>query len=172
MQEFTGVITFNGAPLTLEGNGLEPGAIAPDFKVCANDLTEKTLADYKGKVLIISSVPSLDTGVCDMETRRFNTEAAGLSNDIQILTISVDLPFAQARWCGAAGVDRLATLSDYKELSFGHAYGVVIKELRLLARSVWVVNKQGEIVYKEIVPEIINEPDYNKALEAAKACSR
>ncbi len=171
MQELTGVITFNGAPLTLEGNQLEPGATAPDFRVYANDLTEKTLADYQGKVLIISSVPSLDTGVCDMETRRFNTEAAKLSDDIQILTISVDLPFAQARWCGAAGVDRLATLSDHKELSFGHAYGVVIKELRLLARSVWVVNKQGEIVYKEIVPEITNEPDYNQALEAAKACA-
>lgn len=172
MQERTGIITFNGSPLTLEGPDLEVGSMAPDFNVSANDLGLRTLADYKGKVLIISSVPSLDTGVCNLETRRFNAEAANLSSDIRILTISVDLPFAQARWCGAAGVDKLDTLSDHKDLSFGHAYGVVIKELRLLARTVWVVNKEGRIIYKEIVPEIASEPNYENALQAARDYTR
>ena len=167
MQEHTGIITFHGAPLTLEGSSVEVGSQAPDFNVCANDLSPRTLADYKGKILIVSTVPSLDTGVCDLETRRFNAEAANLSDDIRILTISVDLPFAQARWCGAAGVDRLETLSDYKELSFGHAYGVVIKELRLLARTVWVINREGRIIYKEIVPEVTTEPNYENILQAA-----
>ncbi len=167
MQEHTGIITFHGAPLTLEGNKVEVGSQAPDFTVCANDLTPRTLMDYKGNVLIVCTVPSLDTGVCDLETRRFNAEAANLSDDIRILTISVDLPFAQARWCGAAGVDRLETLSDYKELSFGHAYGVVIKELRLLARTVWIINREGRIIYKEIVPEVTTEPNYENILQAA-----
>ncbi len=167
MQEHTGIITFHGAPLTLEGSNVEVESQAPDFTVCANDLTPRTLMDYKGKILIVCTVPSLDTGVCDLETRRFNAEAANLSDDIRILTISVDLPFAQARWCGATGVDRLETLSDYKELSFGHAYGVVIKELRLLARTVWVINREGRIIYKEIVPEVTTEPNYENILQAA-----
>ena len=172
MQEYTGVVMFKGTPLTLVGNRPDVGVQAPDFQVCANDLSEKTLVDYRNKILIISSVPSLDTGVCDMATRRFNSEAASLSDDIQILVISTDLPFAQARWCGSAGVERLETLSDHKELSFGHAYGVAIKELRLLARSVWVINKQGRIVYKEIVTETVNEPNYKSALQAARDCLR
>ena len=171
MQERSGVVTFSGNPLTLLGNDIEVGAQAPDFMVLANDLTPRSLADYKGKTLIISSVPSLDTGVCDLETRRFNSEAASLSDDIKILTISCDLPFAQSRWCGAAGVDtagKLETLSDHKNLAFGLAYGVAIKELRLLTRAVFVVNKEGRVIYKEIVPEISSEPNYENALQAAR----
>ena len=168
MQERTGIVTFSGNPLTLLGNDVEVGAQAPDFIVLANDLTPRTLGDYKGKTLIISTVPSLDTGVCDLETRRFNSEAASLSDDIKILTISCDLPFAQSRWCGAAGVDKLETLSDHKNLTFGLAYGVALKELRLLTRAIFVVNKEGRVIYKEIVPEISSEPNYENALQAAR----
>ena len=112
IEERTGIITFQGNPLTLIGKGVSVGEAAPEFCVLANDLTPRTLADYKGKVLVISVVPSLDTPVCDMQTRRFNTEAAKLSDNVRILTISCDLPFAQTRWCGAAGVDAVETLSD------------------------------------------------------------
>ena len=168
MQEKKGIVTFSGNPLTLLGNDVEVGAQAPDFIVLANDLTPRTLGDYKGKTLIISTVPSLDTGVCDLETRRFNSEAASLSDDIKILTISCDLPFAQSRWCGAAGVDKLETLSDHKNLAFGLAYGVALKELRLLTRAIFVVNKEGRVIYKEIVPEISSEPNYENALQAAR----
>ena len=168
MQEKKGIVTFSGNPLTLLGNDVEVGAQAPDFIVLANDLTPRTLGDYKGKTLIISTVPSLDTGVCDLETRRFNSEAASLSDDIKILTISCDLPFAQSRWCGAAGVGKLETLSDHKNLAFGLAYGVALKELRLLTRAIFVVNKEGRVIYKEIVPEISSEPNYENALQAAR----
>jgi thiol peroxidase len=114
-------------------------------------------------------VPSLDTPVCDLQTRRFNQEAARLGPDVQILTISMDLPFAQKRWCGAAGIERVTTLSDHREASFGTAYGVLIKELRLLARAVFVVDKDGVVRYVQIVPELSREPDYEAALAAAKA---
>ena len=116
IEERTGIITFQGNPLTLIGKGVSVGEAAPEFCVLANDLTPRTLADYKGKVLVISVVPSLDTPVCDMQTRRFNTEAAKLSDNVRILTISCDLPFAQTRWCGAAGVDAVETLSDHRDL--------------------------------------------------------
>lgn len=167
--ERTGVITFQGKPFTLQGNPVQKGDKAPDFKVAANDLSPKTLADYAGKTLIFSVVPSLDTGVCDMQTRRFNNEAAALGESVHILTFSCDLPFAQARWCGAAGVSQLDTLSDYYDLSFGLAYGVVIKELRLLTRSIFVVDKKGIVTYTEIVPEVTNEVNFDAALAAAKA---
>lgn len=160
-------VTMQGSPLTLEGQALTVGQTAPDFTLAANDLSARGLKDYQGKTLIIATVPSLDTGVCDMETRRFNQEAAALSDNIKILTISCDLPFAQARWCGAAGVKNLETLSDYRERSFGLAYGVLIKELKLLARAVFVI-KNGQIAYLELVPEITNEPNYQAALQAAK----
>ena len=130
MNERTGVITFQGNPLTLLGDEIKVGDKAPDFAVVDNGLAPKTLADFAGNVLILSAVPSLDTPVCDMETRRFNNEAANLGDDIKILTLSMDLPFAQARWCGAAGVEAVQTLSDYMSSSFGEAYGVLIKELR------------------------------------------
>ncbi len=166
--ERTGIITFKGQPFTLEGTPVTAHGKAPDFIVAANDLSPKTLADYKGKVLIISVVPSLDTGVCDLQTRRFNAEAAALGEHVRILTISCDLPFAQARWCGLAGADRLETLSDYKDLSFGLAYGVVIKELRLLTRSIFVIDSDRNIAYTEIVPEVTHEVNFEAALEAAK----
>lgn len=166
--ERTGIITFKGNGLTLVGTPAGVGDKAPAFTVLANDLSPRTPADYKGKVLIISAVPSLDTGVCDMETRRFNQEAASLGDDVKILTISCDLPFAQARWCGAAGVQAVETLSDHKDLSFGMAYGVVIKELRLLTRAVFVVDRNGIITHAQIVPEVTTEPDYAGAISAAK----
>jgi thiol peroxidase len=166
-QERTGVVTFKGNPVTLVGNEVKVGDTAPDFTVLANDLSPVTLADSKGSVRIISVVPSLDTGVCDQQTRRFNEEAASLEG-VRVLTISVDLPFAQKRWCGAAGVDRVQTLSDHRDLSFGTAYGVAIKELRLLARAVFVVDKDDKVVYAEYVPEVTQHPNYEAAIEAAK----
>ncbi len=163
------VITFKGNPMTLLGTPLSKGDAAPDFKLLANDLSTRSLGDYAGKVIVISVVPSLDTGVCDLQTRRFNNEAASLGSDVRILTVSCDLPFAQARWCGAAGVDNLETLSDHYDLNFGLSYGLAIKELRLLARSVFVVDRQGKIAYMEIVPEVAHEVNFNAALKAAEA---
>jgi thiol peroxidase len=169
MEERKGIITFQGNPLTLVGKELKPGNDAPDFRVVDNGLAPVTLADFSGKIKILSAVPSLDTPVCDTETRRFNKEAAALPDSIVLLTISMDLPFAQARWCGAAGIDRVKTLSDYQEHSFAEAYGLLIKELKLLARAVFVVDAANTIRYVQIVPEITEEPDYNAALNAAKA---
>ena len=169
MQERTGVITFGGNPLTLLGPEIKAGQKAPDFKLQDNNLGEKTLANYAGKVLVISVVPSLDTGVCDQQTRHFNEDASALGDHVQILTVSCDLPFAQARWCGAAGVNNLETLSDHMNLNFGLAYGVAIKELRLLTRAVFVLDSQHNITYAQIVPEVGHEVDFAKALEAAKA---
>ncbi|MRR57797.1 MAG: thiol peroxidase [Deltaproteobacteria bacterium] len=169
MEEQSGVITFQGNPLTLVGKKLQAGDSAPDFLVVDNGLAPVTLADYAGKIKILSTVPSLDTPVCDTETRRFNKEAASLPDSIVLLTISMDLPFAQARWCGAAGIDRVKTLSDYQERSFANAYGLLIKELKLLARAVFVVDAANIIRYVQIVPEITAEPDYDAALNAAKA---
>jgi len=169
MEERNGIITFQGNPLTLIGKELKPGNAAPGFRVVDNGLAPVTLADFAGKIKILSAVPSLDTPVCDTETRRFNKEAATLPDNIVVLTVSMDLPFAQARWCGAAGIDRVKTLSDYQERSFAEAYGVLIKELKLLARAVFVVDADDTIRYLQIVPEITEEPDYDAALNAAKA---
>lgn len=165
MKERTDIVTFQGNPLTLLGDPVEVGQKAPDFEVVSNDLSPIKLSDYAGKTLVISVVPSLDTPVCDTQTRTFNEKASGLSDNVVILTVSVDLPFAQARWCGAAGVDRVHSLSDYKDLTFGTAYGLVIKELRLLTRAVLVVDKTGVVQYIEIVPEVTDEPDYQAALD-------
>ena len=167
--ERTGIITFKNNPFTLVGTPVNKGDKAPDFTAVANDLSPKTLGDYKGKVIIISVVPSLDTGVCDLQTKRFNSEAAALGDHVQILTISCDLPFAQARWCGATGTTSLQTLSDYKDLSFGTNYGVVIKELRLLSRAIFVIDTTGTVVYTEVVPEVTNAVNFDAALAAAKA---
>ena len=172
MVERSGVITFQGNPLTLVGNEVKVGDRAPDFEVLDNGLALVTLATHKGKVLVISSVPSLDTPVCDMETRRFNAEAGKLGSDVVILTVSMDLPFAQKRWCGAAGVDQVVTVSDHRNASFGEAYGTLIKELRLLTRAVFVVDKTGVVRYVETVKEITQEPDYEAALKAVAECSR
>jgi thiol peroxidase len=168
MAERTGIVTFKGNPVTLVGPELKVGAKAPDFTVVDNGLAPVTLASSAGKIRIISTVPSLDTPVCDTETRRFNQEAAGLPENVVVLTVSLDLPFAQKRWCGAAGIDRVTTLSDYRERSLGTAYGVVIKELVLLSRAVFVVDPQDVIRYIQIVPEVTSEPDYAAVLAAVK----
>ncbi|MCI0499107.1 MAG: thiol peroxidase [Planctomycetales bacterium] len=162
------VITMKGNPLTLLGREVAAGQAAPDFTVVATDLSPVRLSDYKGKVVVLSSVPSLDTPVCDLQTRRFNEEAGKLGSDVVILTISMDLPFAQNRWCGAAGAKQVATVSDYQEADFGTKYGLLIKGLRLLTRSVIVVDKAGIVRYVQIVPEITAEPDYEAALKAVR----
>jgi thiol peroxidase len=160
------LITFKGNPLTLEGNEVRAGQKSPDFEVLDNDLKPVKLSSFKGKICILSSVPSLDTLVCDIATRKFNEKAAGLSKDTIILTISMDLPFAQKRWCGAAGIKNVLTLSDHRQASFGRAFGVLIKELRLLARAVFIVDKEGIVRYKQLVREITNEPDYDDVFNA------
>ncbi len=167
-QERQGVVTFRGNPLTLLGPDLQVGEKAPDFRVVDTDLNPVSLSDFSGKVVLISVTPSLDTPVCDLQGRKFNELAAGLSDDIVVVNISVDLPFAQRRWCGANNIDRIKVLSDYQERDFGLKYGVLIKELKLLARSVWIVDKDGVIRYKQIVPEVTNEPDYDAAMKALK----
>ncbi|WEG16232.1 thiol peroxidase [Alkalihalophilus pseudofirmus] len=163
-------ITFKNNPVTLLGKEVKVGEKAPDFKVLANDLSEVSLADTKGKVRLISVVPSIDTGVCDQQTRRFNEEASSLGN-VEVLTVSVDLPFAQKRWCAAAGIENVQTLSDHRELSFGQAFGIAIEELRLLARSVFVIDSNDVVTYAEYVSEATNHPDYEAAIEAAKAAN-
>ncbi|SFJ47398.1 thiol peroxidase [Thermoflavimicrobium dichotomicum] len=167
LPERQGVVTFKGNPVTLAGPEIKVGDQAPDFSVLANDLSPVTLEDSKGFVRIISVVPSLDTGVCDVQTRKFNEEAAKLEG-VKVLTISVDLPFAQKRWCGAVGVENVQTLSDHRDLSFGTAYGVLMKELRLLARAVFVVDRNGQVVHAEYVPEVAEHPNYEAAIEAAR----
>jgi thiol peroxidase len=168
MSERKGAVTMKGNPLTLVGNEVKVGQMAPDCTLTGNDLSPVKLSDFRGKVCVISSVPSLDTAVCDLETRRFNQEAAGLGDDVQILTISMDLPFAQKRWCGAHDIKSVITLSDHREAAFGSAYGVLIQELRLLARAVFVVDRDGRIRYIQLVKELSHEPDYAAVIEAVK----
>ncbi len=163
-----GNVTLKGEPVMLVGSPIEVGQEAPDFIVVDEDFSPVRLSSFRGKPCILCSVVSLDTDVCDAETRRFNEEAGRLGQDVQILVISMDLPFAQKRWCGAARVRRVKTLSDYRDASFGSAYGVLIKELHLLARAVFVIDAEGRIRYKELVKEITDEPDYEKALAALR----
>lgn len=163
------MITFKGAPLTLQGKLPAVGQKAPDFTILDASLAPVTLAQFKGQIAILVSVPSLDTPVCDTETRRFNDAAQGLGRQVVIATISMDLPFAQARWCGAAGVKHVKTFSDHREASFGLNYGVLIKEWRLLARAVFVLDRQGIVRYVELVPEVTQEPNYAAALAAVAA---
>lgn len=167
-QERTGVITFKGNPMTLLGPDVKAGEAAPEFKVVDNGLQPVTLSDSKGKVRLITVVPSLDTPVCDTMTRKFNEQAAKLPEDVVVYTVSLDLPFAQKRWCGNAGIEKVKTLSDYQERAFGLNYGVLIKELKLLARSVFVVDRNDKVAYREIVKEVTAEPDYEAALAAVK----
>ncbi|MFH0963459.1 MAG: thiol peroxidase [Planctomycetota bacterium] len=168
MRERTGLVTMQGAPVTLLGEEVRAGEKAPDFVAAANDLSELRFSEFRrGKACIVSSVPSLDTPVCDMETRRFNAEAEKLAG-AAVLTISMDLPFAQRRWCGAAGVKNVTTVSDHREASFGLSYGVLIKGVRLLARAVFVVDREGIVRHVELVREVTQEPDYAKIIEAAK----
>lgn len=157
-------VTMKGNPVTLVGNKLKEGDKAPDFKVVDQNLQPKSLKDYTGKVKLISVTPSLDTPVCDMQARRFNEEAAKLGENVAVLNLSVDLPFAIKRFCNAAGIDKVETLSDYKDVSFGENYGVLIKELRLLARAVFIVDDKDVVRYTEVVPEVTDEPNYETAL--------
>lgn len=168
MNKRDNVVTMKANPLTLLGPEITPGMAAPDFSVVNNDLGPVSLSDFKGKVVVISAVPSLDTPVCDMETRRFNQEAQNLGDKVKILTVSMDLPFAQKRWCGSAGVTNVQTVSDYQTASFGQEYGVLIDGLRLLARAIFVVDADGKVAYVQVVPELTNEPDYAAVLEAVK----
>jgi thiol peroxidase len=169
MQECTGVHTFKGDPVTLLGAEVKVGDAAKDFGLVGDFPEIKTLADYKGKVKILTVNPSLDTGVCDTVGQRFNTEAAALGDDVAVLVISKDLPFAQARWCGAVGADNVSTLSAYQNHDFGTDYGILVKDWHLLARSVFVVDKDNKVTYTQLVPEWIDEPDYDAALAAARA---
>jgi len=164
----TGVIKFKGSPLTLLGPALKEGDPAPDFNALDRGLKEVGLRDFKGKVKLISVTPSLDTPVCDMQARRFNEEAGKLPPEVVVLNISMDLPFAIDRFCQLAGIEKVDALSDHREASFGKAYGVLIEELRLLARAIFVIDREDIIRYIEIVPEITEHPNYEKALEAVK----
>lgn len=167
-EERKGVVTMRGNPLTLVGPELKPGQKAPAFTAVGKGLAQVTLDQFKGKVKIIAAIPSIDTPVCDAETRRFNEEAAKLPGEVQILTVSMDLPFAQARWCGAAGVDKVTMLSDWRSADFGQKYGDLIKELHLLARAVFVIDKSDNVVHAEYVKEVANQPNFDAALEAAR----
>ena len=160
-------ITFKGNPVSLSGNEVKAGDKAPGFTVLANDLSEVSLNDFKGAVRLISVVPSVDTGVCAAQTKRFNEELAKLGN-VTVLTISADLPFAQKRWAAENGLGDAKIYSDHRDLSFGNAYGVIMPELRLLARSVFVIDSNDEVTYVEYVSEGTNHPDYDAALEAAR----
>lgn len=167
-EERKGAVTMRGNPMTLAGSELKPGQKAPNFTAIGKDMKPVGLENFKGKVKIIASVPSLDTPVCDAETRRFNEEASKLPGDVQVLTVSMDLPFAAARWCGAAGVNNVTTLSDWRGAQFGEAYGVLIKELHLDARAVFVIDKNDQLVHVEYVKEVANQPNFDAALEAAR----
>jgi thiol peroxidase len=157
---------MRGKPLTLVGDEIKAGDKAPDFEVTDTSLSPVKLSSYMGKTVIIVSVPSLDTPVCDLETRKFNQKAAQLGEQVVVLAVSMDLPFAQKRWCGAAEISNVTTLSDHREANFGLAYGLLIKELRLLARAVIVVDGRGIVRYVELVKEIADEPNYEAALKA------
>ncbi|MEJ5251397.1 MAG: thiol peroxidase [Chthonomonadetes bacterium] len=167
--ERPGAVTFKGQPLTLVGPELKPGDKAPDFTIIDQSLNPVSLKDYAGKIVLLSVVPSLDTGICSAQTKRFNEEAAKLPEDVAILTVSMDLPFAQARFCGAENIDRVKVLSDHRDASFAQAYGTLVKELRLESRAIFVIDRDGTIRYVEYVPEIASHPNYDAALQAVKS---
>jgi thioredoxin-dependent peroxiredoxin len=166
--ERTGVVTFGGNPLTLVGNEVKEGDKAPQFTVLEKDLKPVTLGDFEGKVKLISVTPSLDTPLCDLQARKFNEEAAALPDSVVVFNISMDLPFAIARFCTSAGIDKIKTLSDHRDASFGFAYGVLIKELRLLSRAIFVIDQKDVVTYVEVVPEVTNAPNYERALAEVK----
>lgn len=171
MTEVANVVTMKGNPVTLVGNEVNVGDDAPNCTLVANDLSEFELSSLKGSKVIVSVVPSLDTPICDLQTKRFNQEAASLGNDVKIITISMDLPFAQKRWCADTGSDQIQTLSDHRDGAFGEAYGLLVKGVRLLARAIFVVDAEGTVRYKQIVPEITTEPNYDEVLDAVKNLS-
>lgn len=168
VMEQPNAVTMKGNPITLLGKQITVGQDAPDATLVANDLSEVKISSFKGQKVILSVVPSLDTGICDLQTKRFNKEAGSLGGSVKILTISMDLPFAQKRWCGATGSDKIQTLSDYRYASFGEAYGVLIKNLRLLTRAIFIIDSTGKIQYTQIVPEVGTEPNYDAVLNALK----
>ena len=168
MEKRTGVVTFAGNPIALLGKEVKVGDKAPAFTLLDNGLGEKTLADYAGKVKVISVVPSLDTGVCDAQTRWFNQNVSKLGDNVVVLTVSVDLPFAQKRWCGAAGIDQVETLSDHRDLSFGENYGFILEGLRLLSRGIVVIDKDDVVRYVEYVPEVTSAVNFDAAEAATK----
>ena len=169
MPERTNQATFKGSPLTLVGPEIKVGDDAPHFKLVGNDLADVDCKSFHGKVRILSVAPSIDTPVCATQTRTFNKEATALADDVVVLSVSLDLPFALARFCGAEGIERVITASDHKYRSFGEAYGVYIRELGLLTRAVFVINREGKVVHAEYVPEVTHEPNYAAALKAVKA---
>jgi len=164
----TRTVTMHGRPLTLVGRELSLGTVAPDFTVLDQESNELWLSEFKNKIKVISVTPSLDTTVCDLQLRRFNNEASQLPADMVVMNISMDLPFAIARFCGTAGIDRAKALSDHRDASFGNAFGVLIKELRLLTRAVFILDRDNKVRYIEIVPELSNHPDYDKALQSLR----
>lgn len=168
LPERSGLVALRGNPLTLLGQGVAVGQTAPDFVAVDADMKEQTLSDYRGKTVILSVVPSVDTAVCATQTRTFNQEASALGEGFVVLTVSMDLPMAQKRFCAAEGIDRIVTLSDYRYWSVGTGWGLRIKESGLLARSIYVIDPAGKIVYEQIVPELTTEPNYAAALVAAK----
>ena len=168
--ERNGLVKFNGEDVTIIGPDIQVGKDAPEFSAQNQGWeTVKVLDSTQGKVRIIGSLLSLNTSVCDVETRRFNQEAASLGEDIAIITVSMDLPFTIKNWCGATGVDQVLTLSDHKTGEFGERYGVLIKEYRFLRRSIFVVNRDGKVVYAEYMPALGDEPDYGEVLAAARS---
>lgn len=162
-------VTFKGNPVTLVGNEVKKGDKAPDFTLLDKTLTPKSLKDFSGKIKVLAIYPSIDTGICAMQNRKFNEMATTLSDDVVVLSVSCDLPFAQARFCAAEGLNNVITLSDHKETDFGLKYGFLIEELRLLARGTVIIDKSDVVQYVEFVPEIATEPDYEKAAEALKS---
>lgn len=167
----SGAVTFKGTPLTLAGNEVKVGSPAPDFKLhyFEGGMKELKLADLKGKATIISVVPSLDTPVCQLQTKTFNTKLGELGDKINAVTVSLDLPFAQNRFCGAEGIKNIRTASDYQDRNFGNSYGTLIEELKILSRAVFVLDKDGKVVYAQYVPEVASEPEYDPALKALQS---
>ena len=161
-------VTFKGSPLTVLGTPLKVGDKAPGFTLTATDMSDISSTSFAGKVLILSVVPSVDTPTCSLQTKRFNKEASELGKDVSILTVSMDLPFAQKRWCGAEGVTNITLGSDFKYRKFGEAYGAFLKEWGLLARALFVVDKGGKIAYVQYVPEVSSEPEYEGALKKVR----
>jgi thiol peroxidase len=166
--ERKGIVTMKGDSLTLLGEEIKIGQDAPDFKVLDSDLHEKGLSDFKDKIKLIAAVPSLDTPVCDLQIKRFNDEAANTSKDVTILFISMDLPFAQKRFCQAYDIKKVKTFSDHRDSDFGQKYGALIKELRLLTRAIFVIDKDNKVRHVEYVKDIATQPDYESALKALK----
>ena len=169
MTERAKAVTFKGKPLTLVGPEIRVGDQAPHFKLVGNDLADIECESFHGKVRVLSVAPSIDTPVCATQTRTFNKETVGLSKDVVVLSVSLDLPFALARFCGAEGIERVITASDYKYRTFGEAYGAYIRELGLLTRAVFVIDREQKIAHAEYVPEVTNEPGYAAVIEAVKA---